>query len=377
MRVMIIGGFLGSGKTTIILKLAAHITASGLKTAILVNEIGEIGVDGETLRTTGVETKQLTDGCICCSLKYGLRAAIKEIRENFEPDVLLIEPTGVALPHQIREEIAETNVMMTFAPIVTVVDAVRFRAITGQVPAFMTAQLEDADVIVINKTDAVPEDQIAPIETLLEKNNPDAVFFRMSAKTGETDTTQLCDILSGNGKARVPSGKRINSVEFSNVSSAAVSYEIDGRITLKKAERLMSVMIDTIAKTTAELNSGFVGHIKAVLPERDALVRVSQTSADETTRETARLPQNDAVGGAERHFTCMAAVTNVPQDKLENILESAAVLFLTVSGLSYKKIEKHDHGHHHGHDDEEHACDGHHDCGKDHVCDENCRHEHA
>jgi len=104
MKIMIISGFLGSGKTTLLIALAGIYVKKGLKTAIIENEIGEIPVDSMLLKSEGLlqseglSVRELFAGCICCSIRQDLSAAVKEIKQTVDPDILLIEPTGVAAP---------------------------------------------------------------------------------------------------------------------------------------------------------------------------------------------------------------------------------------------------------------------------------------
>ena len=98
MKIMILSGFLGSGKTTLLIALAGIYAEKGLKTAIIENEIGEIPVDSMLLKSEGLSVRELFAGCICCSIRQDLTAAVKEIKHTVNPDILLIEPTGVAAP---------------------------------------------------------------------------------------------------------------------------------------------------------------------------------------------------------------------------------------------------------------------------------------
>jgi G3E family GTPase len=98
MKIMIISGFLGSGKTTLLITLAGIYAKKGLKTAIIENEIGEIPVDSMLLKSGGLTVRELFAGCICCSIRQDLSTAVMEIKQTVDPDILLIEPTGVAAP---------------------------------------------------------------------------------------------------------------------------------------------------------------------------------------------------------------------------------------------------------------------------------------
>ncbi|NLI62932.1 MAG: GTP-binding protein [Methanosarcinaceae archaeon] len=360
MRVIIIGGFLGSGKTTTILKLAKHIAKKGQKTAIIVNEIGEIGIDGEVLKTSGIETKELTEGCICCTLKYTMEATVHEINKFYEPDVLLIEPTGVAIPEQIREELATINIPMVFSPILTIIDSYRFRAEIKQVPEFIAAQLRGADILAINKIDLVNEEEIKNVENFLNGINPKAEKIKISANS-EDDIDLLYKKLVLNSdyddelKISNKQRKIENSAEFSNVSTCAGIYEIEESMTVGKANRLLNDIMNGAHKSLININNSFVGHIKIAMPinEKDTLVKISLTGAEEEpVSENVSIERNEneerkkneeqkenvkPKKGLELYY--MAAVTNVPQKKLENILKNSIELYLESYTKIYKKVE--------------------------------------
>ena len=104
MKCMIIGGFLGSGKTTTIRKLIEYLGAQGQRIAIIVNEIGEVGIDGDTISEGGVETREITNGCVCCTLRISMEYTLKNIITSYRPDTIIIEPTGIAFPRQIKKQ---------------------------------------------------------------------------------------------------------------------------------------------------------------------------------------------------------------------------------------------------------------------------------
>ncbi|RQD81047.1 GTP-binding protein, partial [Methanosalsum natronophilum] len=174
MKIAIIGGFLGSGKTTSIIELGRYLSENNHKIAILVNEIGEIGLDGDTISGSGIQTKELTSGCICCSLKIDLEITLNSLIEDFSPDIVLIEPTGIAFPGQIKEDISsmDCSTNFSFAPIICLVDGNRFSTEFSQIPKFVVTQLEESEVIGINKIDVTPIDKIQEtIERIADINS--------------------------------------------------------------------------------------------------------------------------------------------------------------------------------------------------------------
>lgn len=359
MRVIIIGGFLGSGKTTTMLKLAKHIASEGLKTAIIVNEIGEIGIDGEVLKTSGIETTQLTEGCICCTLKYTMEETILEINEFFKPDVLLIEPTGVAIPEQIREELGTINIPIVFSPILTIVDAYRLRAGVKQVSEFFATQLRGADIIAINKIDLVNEEEIGNVEKFLDNVNKTAERIKISANkekdigflynmlvlTENLNNFETEEIIDEKGE-RSNLTVIENSAEFSNVSTASGIYEFVGNVPISKANRLLKSIMKSTKKSLKNLNDSFVGHIKISIPfyEKETLLKISLTGADEKPVvenliiEKPSINENEIIAGTQRLYY-MAAVTNVSRSKLENILKNAIELYLESYTKSFKKLD--------------------------------------
>ena len=101
MNVLCIAGFLGSGKTTIVLEVTRALADSGARLAIIENEIGEVGIDGGYVREQGLPVQELFGGCICCTLTAGLVETLREVEARYEPDWVIIEPTGLAAPADI------------------------------------------------------------------------------------------------------------------------------------------------------------------------------------------------------------------------------------------------------------------------------------
>lgn len=184
MIIHIMGGFLGSGKTTLVLKIAEKYVSAGKKVAVLVNEMGEIGVDGATINGGGLNTVQLAEGCICCSLSGSLQSTMREIESSINPDILLIEPTGLALPHKVRDIIRGT-VDDEEVTIIGICDAYRFPVLREKKEDFLRMQLSKSDYLLINKVDAVEFDQVFEVSQWLSAICPKVEMFMVSGKTGE------------------------------------------------------------------------------------------------------------------------------------------------------------------------------------------------
>lgn len=181
----ILGGFLGSGKTTLLMNIAGMYAKRGEKTAILVNESGQVGVDGATLRAKGYDAVELPNGCICCSLSGTLQSALKNIKADIDPDIVIIEPTGLALPHKVKELVHVAQVDADEIYIIGVADVQRFNDLIKKKENFFKMQMNKADVILVNKIDLAKPGQVEEITDYLTKNFPGKPVIPVSAKNEE------------------------------------------------------------------------------------------------------------------------------------------------------------------------------------------------
>jgi G3E family GTPase len=184
MIICLISGFLGSGKTTLMIELGKRLGNAGRKAAIIVNEVGEVGVDGAFINASGLKSVELTEGCICCSLSGSLQNTLREITKTYKPDVILIEPTGLALPTRIERIIRTSMIEHDGIFGIGVVDAFRGKKLESEASLFFRRQLEEVNVLAINKVELVSEEQLEELEGLLKEVEPDAQIVRMSARNG-------------------------------------------------------------------------------------------------------------------------------------------------------------------------------------------------
>ncbi len=184
MQVYILGGFLGSGKTSLLMRLATMFSERKAKVAILVNESGEIGVDGATLKAQGYDAIELPSGCICCSLSGTLQSALKNIKNDIDPDVIVIEPTGLALPHKVKELVHFACIEEEKCVIVGICDIQRFRDLIKKKEEFFTRQMQGSDFILINKSDVAQPGEIESATEWLKERFPDKPIIPVSVKEG-------------------------------------------------------------------------------------------------------------------------------------------------------------------------------------------------
>ena len=185
MKVYIIGGFLGSGKTTLLLKIASMCSKRGLKTALVINEAGEIGVDGATVRAEGYNAVELPEGCICCTLAGTLQVALRNIVRDMDPEVIIIEPTGLALSHKVRDLVHTAMIDEDECSIIGIVDVERFPALIEKKEAFFKMQMSGSDIVLVNKIDLAKPGDIEVVESWFANEFPSKQLIRVSAKTGE------------------------------------------------------------------------------------------------------------------------------------------------------------------------------------------------
>lgn len=160
MRILLFGGFLGSGKTTTILQVAKYITVKRNETvAVIENEIGEAGVDDKLLSDSGLQVRPLFGGCVCCQISSDLISAIREIHETIHPDWLVIEMTGLAVPENIAKLINEYCTFYTAFKTVTVVDMGRWLELKEVIGPLVTRQVEKTQLVILNKADISGDDR--------------------------------------------------------------------------------------------------------------------------------------------------------------------------------------------------------------------------
>jgi len=160
MKLLIIAGFLGSGKTTLLLQVAERLVATSLEIAIIENEMGEVGVDGGYLSLEGLHVQELLGGCICCTLSSSLIGTLKKVQDLFQPDLVLLEATGAARPADITKTLREYGSDVGAIQVITLVDPNRHEMLMEVMTPLVTAQIEAADIVAVNKIDQVESEAV-------------------------------------------------------------------------------------------------------------------------------------------------------------------------------------------------------------------------
>lgn len=191
MRVNLLFGFLGSGKTTLVRRLLSE-RGRAVKTAVIVNEFGEVGVDGDILRGNAVDMIELNSGCLCCTLRGSLMLAVEELGKA-QVERIIVEATGVAQPGELTDTLTDSSMRrrVDIGPLVTVVDASKFTKLIAMLGEFYEAQIENADIVIVNKADLVSVDELEDVGREVREINPDAEI--LFAEQCDVDTDYLLD----------------------------------------------------------------------------------------------------------------------------------------------------------------------------------------
>jgi G3E family GTPase len=188
LKVVQIAGFLGSGKTTTLISLSRELSKEfNKKVAIIVNEIGDVPVDAKVVNEFGLKVKDIGGGCICCELLINLALTLEELSKGFNPDIVFVEPSGVSIPSSVKDGIKTAKGQeIKVGPVVVIFDAERAEEQLSDegIGTFVMRQLSGADIVAINKVDAVDEGHIRVYEERLRAVNPGARLVRISALKG-------------------------------------------------------------------------------------------------------------------------------------------------------------------------------------------------
>lgn len=174
----IISGFLGAGKTTLIKKLLEE-SFKGQKLVLIENEFGEIGIDGGFLKDSGIQINEMNSGCICCSLVGDFNQALHDVVEQYAPDRVIIEPSGVGKLSDVSRAVGNANktTPMVLGSAVAVVNAKKCKMYMKNFGEFFNDQIETAGTIILSRTQDISESKLEEVIALIREHNKDAVII--------------------------------------------------------------------------------------------------------------------------------------------------------------------------------------------------------
>lgn len=191
-KVDVISGFLGAGKTTLIKSLFKS-RLKNEKTVLIENEFGEIGVDGAFLKDSGVEIKEINSGCICCSLVGDFSKSMCEIVDKFNPDRIIIEPSGVGKLSDIIKAVEKVEEDLKINIVATVVDGGKCKMYYKNFGEFFNDQISQAKVVIVSKTENLDENKIEGAIAIIRELNPDATII--TTPVSALDPNKVLDTL--------------------------------------------------------------------------------------------------------------------------------------------------------------------------------------
>ena len=197
-KIDIISGFLGAGKTTLIKKLLKE-ALNGTKVVLIENEFGEIGIDGGFLKESGIEITEMNSGCICCSLVGDFETSLKQVMEQYAPERILIEPSGVGKLSDVMraiQNIAEGSSEMELNSAVTVVDVSKAKVYIKNFGEFFINQIENAGTVILTRTDKADQKKIEEAVELIRQHNDKATII--TTPLDQITGKEILDTFEGN-----------------------------------------------------------------------------------------------------------------------------------------------------------------------------------
>ncbi|MCB2189641.1 MAG: cobalamin biosynthesis protein P47K [Deltaproteobacteria bacterium] len=187
MRLLLVSGFLGAGKTTLIVELGRALASQGRKAAIIVNEIGEIGLDDQLMRRLGFNVSEILGGCICCTLAGDLPHTLRQLQQAYAPELVLMEPSGAADPAGVLGALADLpRDLVGEVKRLTVLDPLRLEGLWAVLQPLIQSSLENCDLVLINKADAATPAELGFARALARQHHPGVKVFTASAREGLT-----------------------------------------------------------------------------------------------------------------------------------------------------------------------------------------------
>jgi len=355
-QVVQISGFLGSGKTSAIVGLAQKLySKSGERIAIIVNEIGDVDVDGEFVKSAGLLSKRLLGGCVCCSLGSDLVSTMKIVIDEYHPDVMFVEPTGVALPSQVKKFFVQASFIMPdlhFSPVITLVDGTRFNFLLRDYRAFFTKQMKDAEILAITKVDKVDKKFSLPlVVSALKDLHPQARIIGISIVTGEglddlLDAAMVRKEFSLSGQSFASAQQAASEGSDSVVGANVGSADFAGKLFFEKAaseadvKKMISETLTSIGSQCSRRAGGLIGHVKAFANTGKFGMKASLVDLSTGVEFSGSLPPEVS----ELEFSLFGALNKCDSAFLQGLMDDEME---RIKGRYNLRVEKKEHEGHH------------------------------
>ncbi|WP_025679690.1 CobW family GTP-binding protein [Paenibacillus polymyxa] len=216
--IVVLSGFLGSGKTTLLQHALAYYKEQGLKPAILMNELGDVNLDG-SLVNDQAPMKEMLSGCICCTIRGDLGVELMNLAEEYKPDVIIVECTGVANPMEIVDAVTDASIYssMVLQSVITVMDARQFLDFSlgserSKSFRLMQDQLRCASKLIINKTDLLAAGELQKVQAFVKELNP----YALTVSTERSDVDPVTFFSIQGEKRMEVSRQKESTVDIGN-----------------------------------------------------------------------------------------------------------------------------------------------------------------
>ncbi len=221
MKILVVSGFLGAGKTTLIEDIVKKTTDD---IVILENEYGEIGIDGDVLKQDEMNIWEMTEGCICCSMKANFAASVLTIANTVDPDILIIEPTGVGMLSAIMDNIAKVQYerISVLAP-VTIVDPECIETYMNEYREIFEDQIKNAGKVIISKVQESDKESVIKAKKTINELNNDAQIWDMPY--GDISDKEWHTILSTKWNGDTSKGNDNVDIEVDNISFSGIEFD--------------------------------------------------------------------------------------------------------------------------------------------------------
>ncbi len=322
MQILIISGFLGSGKTSILTPFVRRLNAMGKRVAVVENEIGEKGVDDVYLKEKGFYVKEIYHGCICCSLRTNLINCLLELEKEYKPELVVMEPTGVADPQLLLSSLSWYPGNLDSKVMVSVVDAERFEDIVDLQTAIAIDGMKSADLIALNKVDLISSEHLEKLENKIRAINPEPAIQSVSAYDEKLQEDLFTLIESTLSQAQTEENEARLVIEKKGIHPSVCSkiFEFskeDICLSERETKKYFEDRVYKIALLLKEAGADLIGNVKLIIKsDKDGYLLISTTSFSRFPEVTGTLP----AGYSKVHFNVNAMVYGIDKEILASII---------------------------------------------------------